>query len=246
VTDPLAAEDAEVDAWVLPRYVVEAVNAQRGLAGYPPAFGEVSDTIAHSEVVPVVLAERLAALESACGRPLDWACLADQAGRPWADLGLPFPDRVRLGLDPPAASAVGLAALGALGSAALGRLDPNQTETQAWYQDLERNRLADPPRGQSALAVLATRAGTYDVAAALAAEAAVVAASNPRVVLVRPSPAAVLEVVVAAGAGRDLDDELVQDIGDELVRTGWSEGEPPPSLVPAGDVLAAVRNITGR
>ena len=26
----------------------------------------------------------------------------------------------------------------------------------------------------------------------------------------------------------------------------WEEGEPPPSLVPAGDVLAALRNISGR
>jgi hypothetical protein len=244
--DPMEPDDAEVDAWVLPRFVVDAVAAERARQGAPPAFGEVSEPIAHTEVVPAGLPDRVAALEAACGRPLDWACLAELAGRPWSDLGQPFPGVVRLGLDPPSSSATGLVALGALASAALGPFDPNQTDAQSWLQDLERNRLADPPRGQGALAVLATRAGTYDVAAALLADARQVAEANPRVGVARPAPAAVFEVVVASGAGRDLDRALVEDLSEELARSGWEEGEPPAGLVPAGDVLSALRNISGR
>jgi len=247
VADPLAPADAEVDAWVLPRFVVDAVAADRARRGEPPAFGEVSAPIAHTAVVPAGVPDRVAALAAACGRPLDWACLAEQAGRPWAELGQDVPDRVRLGVDPPGDSATGLVALGALASAALGAFDPNQTDTQSWVQDLERNRLADPPRGQGALATLATRPGTYDVAAALRSDARHLAEVNPRRISVaEPSPAAPLEVVVASGPGRRLDRSLVDDLSDELTRSGWDEGEASPGLVPAGDVLAALRNISGR
>lgn len=246
VAEPVAAADAEVDAWVLPRYVVDAVVAQRDRQGSPPVFGQGAETVAHTEVVPAGLPDRMAALEAACERRLDWACLAELAGRPWSELGQSFPDRVRLGVDPPSGSATGLVALGALSSAALGSFDPNQTDAQAWFQDLER-RLADPPRGGPALAVLATQQGTYDVAAALLADAAQVAEANPRVAVSRPAPAAVFEVVVASGAGRRLDLALVGDLADELGRSGWAGGESSPSpLVPAGEVLAALRNISGR
>lgn len=246
VVDPLAEEDAEVDAWVLPRYVVEAVDAQRARLGVAPAFGEVSEPVAHTEVVPVVAADRIAPLEAACGRALDWACLADLAGRSWSDLGAPYPGPVRLGLDPPGSSATGLVAVGALGAAALGAVDPSQTETQAWFQDLERNRLAEAPRGQRALAVLATRAGTYDVATALVADGRAVEASNPRVVVAEPDPPATLDVVVAAGAGRSVDTGLAEDVAAELGGSGWEVGGATGGIQPAGDVLAALRNIFSR
>ncbi|MPY93156.1 MAG: hypothetical protein GEV08_08840 [Acidimicrobiia bacterium] len=246
VADPLAPPDAEVDAWVLPRYVVEAVEAQRSRAAAPPAFEEVSAPVAYTTVVPVGVPERLDGLERACARPVDWACLAENAGRSWADLGEAFPRSARLGLDPPTSSATGLLAVGALGTAALGPVDPNQTETQAWYQDLYRNRLADQQFGQSALAALATRPGTYDVAAALAVDAVGVAAANPRVEVVEADPGVVLDIVVASGAGRGLDEGLVDDVSAELVLAGWEDGDPPTSLAPGGDVLAALRNITGR
>ncbi len=245
LVEPLTPATSAIEAWVLPRYLVQAVEAQRARMGAPPAFGEVSDTVAWTEVVPAGVPDRLAALAASCGA-VDWACVANDAGALWAELGATFPGTVKVGLDPPLTSATGLVALGAMTTAALGPFDPSLTDTQAWVSDLLRSQLAAAPSGQTALATLATRAGTYDVAAAIGADAVKVAANNPRVGVATPAPAAVLEVVVASAADRRLDRDLAKGVATQLKAAGWQDGATPASLVPAGDVLVALRSIQGR
>ena len=86
--DALAALDdpSEAPIWITMEPFPAMVDDLRaGTRQDPLEFDRTA--IASSPVALVVLADRAAALTTACDDPLDWTCVGEAAGSPWVEIG---------------------------------------------------------------------------------------------------------------------------------------------------------------
>jgi hypothetical protein len=182
--------------------------------------------------------ERVVALETACGRALDWRCVGEQAGRSWSELGLAgAPGAVRPGHLDPTRSATGLAVLGQAvaswaGRADLTRADLDSPDFADWFGRMEDAVPSFAPASGSQLLELQTRyLASYDVIGTTEAEIVTrpsVAVAGRQPIVVRwPEPGASAEVVVAT-YGRDAPESLLDALGPALAGAGWRVGDDAP------------------
>lgn len=237
-----AAGELGFDGWLAPQPwpgVAEALR-EPTLPALAPAV--TSDVLARSPLVLAGFEERVTALEAACGRALDWRCLGDQAGLPWADLGVDgATGTVRPGHLDPTVSATGLLVLGqAVTSYAdrtdLSRADLDGGEFAGWFDRLEGAVPAFDPSSGSQLVELQTRyLASYDAVGTTEAEVAdrpfTTPAGRQPIVVRWPEPVATADVVVAGYTGDALPADLVEALGPALAGAGWRvDGSAPAGL----------------
>ena len=232
-----AADDPDVDGWLVPAPWPEIVDGRR--RGRDPLFSDVGAPIARSPLVLVVQRD----LRARCGNSPGWKCLGDQAVAGMA----------RPGHADPVADALGTLIIGQAASAFFARgdlssLDLDDPNFARWFRALE---LAAPRTlsGGSALEeMLGTTFATYNAVATVEAEARPIlerSALRDRVELLYPEPMATADVVLA-GTGDDARRvrELTDDARRALVDSGWradAAGLPPTNGLPSPGFLDALR-----
>ncbi|HEY8060541.1 MAG TPA: hypothetical protein VID94_17375 [Acidimicrobiales bacterium] len=244
--DRLGAVDAELDAdgWLTLDPFPQQVDERREFATGSALFGDSMATDRSSGLALVAFADRAAALEADCSE-VDWACLGDAAGEPWADHGGESSwGQVKPGYDAPDTSATGLLVLAQAMAAHLD--DPGfagQDIDDRWLGDLED---AVPTRtaGTALLKLVQQGRAAFGAVGALGIEAEAVAgtAQGEDLTIFYPAPMFRASVVLAPRRGVDASELIDADNLDAaLAEAGWESdatGEPLPS---AG-VLDALRS----
>ncbi len=244
--DRLGAVDAELDAdgWLTLDPFPQQVDERREFATGSALFGDSMATDRSSGLALVAFADRAAALEADCP-DVDWACLGDAAGEPWADHGGESSwGQVKPGYDAPDTSATGLLVLAQAMAAHLD--DPGfagQDIDDRWLGDLED---AVPTRtaGTALLKLVQQGRAAFGAVGALGIEAEAVAgtAQGEDLTIFYPAPMFRASVVLAPRRGVDAGELIDADTLDAaLAEAGWESdaaGEPLPS---AG-VLDALRS----
>ncbi|HEY5886542.1 MAG TPA: hypothetical protein VIT24_02390 [Acidimicrobiales bacterium] len=244
--DRLGAVDAELDAdgWLTLDPFPQQVDERREFATGSALFGDSVATDRSSGLALVAFADRAAALEADCP-DVDWACLGDAAGEPWADHGGESSwGEVKPGYDAPDTSATGLLVLAQAMAAHLD--DPGfagQDIDDRWLGDLED---AVPTRtaGTALLKLVQQGRAAFGAVGALGIEAEAVAgtAQGEDLTIFYPAPMFRASVVLAPRRGVDASELIDADNLDAaLAEAGWESdatGEPLPS---AG-VLDALRS----
>lgn len=216
-------------AWVVPAPWARLVVAERERLGRPPIF-RVGDPIASSPVVLVAWSDEAAALEAACGGPVDWRCVADRASSGSGRPGAPDIDAAT-GLPVAAAQAVAL-----LGTSDFARndFDPGFMTLAAV---LAAGQASDPLRA------MRTRGpGEFTAVGAIGADARNLSSTfGP---LEAYATAARADLVTLEPAGNGLDGEHRDALADAFTSAGWDPpADGPDGLPQAGSVLAAVRTL---
>lgn len=227
----LTASDATLDhdVWLVPAPWPAMVADVRGRSAQPPVLGEPSEPLAATSVVMVGWDDRVDLLEAACGT-LDGTCLADEAGRRWADLGGSAAwGVVRPGLDDPAITTAGLTGLQLVVGDLLG------TPTFA-SNDLALGDVVDPISRLAAIEPSTLAGGspldqllrfgpsTYDVVVDLAAVAEpAVSAARDRDRIRAVDPAAVVVDVVAVAPEGAASPLSLDAVTAALRDAGWGD-----------------------
>lgn len=140
-----------IDAWLVPKPFPAMVDENRSFAGLDPLFGDASGVLARSPMTLAGWNDRLAALDTTCGEPVDWTCIGDHAGQQWVDAGGQASwGKVKPGLPDPATSAFGLLVLSQATAEQLGRSDFASNDLQdpaflTWLSQLKRSINEYPP-----------------------------------------------------------------------------------------------------
>jgi hypothetical protein len=180
--DALAALEDPSDApiWITMAPFPEMVDDLREAARADPLQTEQTP-VASSPITLVVLADRAAALTTACGDPLDWTCVGDAAGGTWEDIGADPSFGVVRPAFAPIGSTIGLlgvadAVSGYFGTSPIHVDDPDFV---SWARPLAR---AVPPTvlsGGSAITTIQTRPSALDIAVGAVAEPVQRVSSSP-------------------------------------------------------------------
>jgi hypothetical protein len=236
--------DLEADGWLTLDPFPQLVDERREFATGSALFGDPLSTDRSSGLALVAFADRAAALEADCPE-VDWACLGDAAGEPWADHGGESSwGVVKPGYDAPDTSATGLLVLAQAMAAHLG--DPGfagQDIDERWLGDLED---AVPTRtaGTALLKLVQQGRAAFGAVGALGIDAEAVAdtAQGEDLTIFYPAPMFRAKVVLAPGRGVDLGDLVDDDALDAaLADAGWEADEVGEPLPSAG-VLDALRS----
>lgn len=251
VADPTAAPDL----WLVPQPWPEIARIESG--SDVPADEDVSEVLAISPLVFAGFTERLETLESAaCGGELTWRCLGEQAGTPWAALGLEDAGTavVRPGHLDPTSSATGLLVLGSAVASFAGQTDLNRNDLNAdafaaWFSRLESAIPEFTPASGSQVVDMLTRGpASYDVVGTTAAEANSLldaAPGGPAQISTRPGAATAEVVLVAFDADpRDALDRLGEPLRGAMQDAGWEVATASPVSedgVPGAGFLVALQ-----
>jgi hypothetical protein len=232
-----------IDAWLVPEPFPAMVDENRSFAGLDPLFDEASPVLARSPLTLTVWNDRLEKLRSACGGDPTWACIGDEAGQPWADLGGQQGwGNVKPGLPDPTTSAFGLLVLSQASAQELGRTDFASNDLQdpgyqTWLSQLKDSiRPAPPTTSGAALGqMLSQGKGTYDLAGSAESESRDVPGSryNTELTVLYPSPMITADVVLvplrgAASGGHAREVFESDTTAAALATDGWRvPGQPP-------------------
>lgn len=258
-----ALEDDLPAAVVLPASWADVVDDARTRAGRDPLVR--SEVLATTPLLTVGFRDRMEVLATACGvevAALGWACIGDNAGVRWEELG----GDVRWGgvvpghLGPD--TATGLLATATVVAARTGTpfslSDLRDVGFTSWFGQVERAVVDFDPPGGSHLTAMVTR-GPSSANVAVATEAELVTrglqtAFGPLVVAV-PEPRYDVELVVA-GTDADRVEQVAGRLdAAALAAAGWRTAAsdvppaapvadlPPAEAPPAGGVLTAVRSV---
>lgn len=248
----LADPDPGIDVWVTVAPWPELAADGRAAAGRAALPSTTSAVQARSPLLLAGLADRLAALEPTCeGGAVSWRCVGDHVDDPWAEVGGEAAwGRVRVGLDPPSTSVVGLLTLAAAttswadGAPLDDRLlgDP---ATFAWLSDLAQG--SEVGGGVGALERMLVFQGTeYAFTGALEATARPLLrrsqAGSPSVTARRGDPVVTADVVVVGYGDVDADGvaAFARQVRPALRGTGWRvAGSDVAASEPAGGALPA-------
>jgi hypothetical protein len=246
----LAEPRPGIDVWVTVAPWPELAADAREAAGRPALPSATGEVLARSPVLLAARADRLEALEPACdGGAATWRCVGDHAGDPWTDVGGQAAwGRVKVGLDQPSTSAVGLLTLAAattswadgapLDAQLLG--DP---ATFAWLSELAED--SESGGGQSPLErMLLTGGAEYEFTGALESAARPLLRRAPAggdaITLRRPAPIVTADVVVVGYGAVDAEavDAFARRIRPALAAGGWRTADDRASEPAAGALPA--------
>lgn len=241
------------DLWLVPAPWPQLAEL---LAGAAPAEGaqpapvtEVSEPLARSPLVLAGFAERLAALQPVCGGTVTWSCIGEQAGTPWAELGMPEASgSLRPGHLDPTQSASGLLVLASAVTSRVGRTDLSRQDLASeefidWFANLESEVPAFSPSSGSQVTEMLTRGlASYDVIGTTQAEATLRLDNAPEgpleIQVLTPEPVTTADVVLvsfgAAGGLEEAQRSLAAPLSAALGDSGWST-ETAPSATPLPD-----------
>ncbi|MEX1164727.1 MAG: hypothetical protein WEB03_14235 [Nitriliruptor sp.] len=253
--DGASGEDLP-EAWVTIAPWPAIVDEDRIRRGLAPLFDPAAEdtAIASSPLVLVTWDDRGEVLAAACeGGVIGLACLGEAAGRSWSDLGGPDAwAAFKPGLEDPARSSLGLAALGAFTAAELDTLGfGTRSLADGGYLDVIARfgrSVPDfrPSAGSPLAAAVLTGPSSFDLV--LTSEAAARRAIEgsaqwgPRLVAAYPpvvgtdGGATSFDLVVATTGGTDAE-SLRGEVGAAAGAAGWhtSEVTPPPLAGEPGD-----------
>ena len=218
------------DAWVVPSAWARLVVAERTRLGREAIFEIAEPPLASSPVVLAIWADRAEALGEACGRPVDWRCIAEQATGA----------QVRPGADP-VDSAAGLVVAAAQAGELLGRTDYAANDFGPEFSSLAARLAA----GQTADPMRTMRLrgpGELTAVGTVGARTTSLSSTFGEIVVLRDRPTARADVVALVPTGTELDGDVRRDLTDALRAAGWGAPAAGPDGLPAdGSVLAAVR-----
>lgn len=230
-----AALDAA--AWIVPAAWARLVVAERERLGHEARFEVADGPLASSPVVLTVWSDTAEELGVRCGRPVDWRCVAEQAGQVVA--GNP----VRPG-GPEVDSAAGLTVAAAQAAALLGTSDFAANDFDTGDFRTLADRLAGGQGAEPLRAMRTQGPGRYSAAGTLAAAAGNL--SNPFGTIVAHDdrePRVRADVVALVPVGAELDPGVRDAVADALLDAGWGPSAEGPDGLPAGGVLAALRTM---
>ena len=247
-------DDPGVDGWITVGPWAQMVDEARQRNGKPTLFAAPS-TVARSPVALVVWPDRRAALEAKCEGPVTWKCLGVVAkGGTWAASGGPAAwGPVKVGVDDPHSSGVGLSAIAAGTVAVVGRPDVSSTDLDTdTFRDWLSGLAHAVPTGDPALErMLAAGPSVLDLDLSVKAVAARLvdsSASRTKPVLVYPAPMTAAAVELSArraGAGGGRVGRLVDGRGADALRSaGWEApgASDAGGPLPSAGVLDALRS----
>jgi hypothetical protein len=235
IAEQAAALDG-VDGWVTSTAWVEVVDSRA-----PGRLG-ASSLIATSPVIVAADTSRAAAVGALCDAEALWACLGDNAGTEWGELGSggqPTWGTLRTGL-PSGNAAIGLSVLssaagGFFGGTDFASNDFDSTGFRGWLDTLVEPSGAGE---RNPVGTLVTTRGKYTAVGDVAA-----AVGSRSVEVLEPQPAVDAAIVLVALPGGD---RLpgAGAIRDALVAAGWAagSGDPPRPLLKPG-VMAALHTL---
>lgn len=261
-TDELSSSDPRTlgyDGWLTFGREAEIVRDTRERGGLPPTVGRPSDPIGRSPLILAVWKDRAAVLDADCaGKQLDWKCVGDVAGAPWASIGGDAAwGTVKPGHANPNVDGIGLHVIGQAATQFFGRTDLSRDDYDDdafldWFGRLERSIRFDP--GSPFERMLVGGPAIYDVVGTTEAEAgpllAVASADRQaQLRLLYPEPLASADAVYVPITGTEGGDDLGEVLtGDDgraaLARAGWRvDGEPRAKGVRSTPVLPARANL---
>ena len=218
------------DAWIVPSAWARLVIDERARLGRDPLFEIAEGPLASSPVVLAIWAERAEALGEACGRPVDWRCIAEQAAGA----------QVRPGADP-IDSSTGLVVAAAQAGELLGRTDYAANDFGPEFTSLAA-RLAAGQTSDPVGTMRLRGPGELTAVGTVGARTTSLSSTFGEIVVLRDRPPARADVVALVPAGTELDGTLRRQLADALREAGWGAPVAGPDGLPAdGSVLAAVR-----
>jgi hypothetical protein len=271
VSPSFDVENPPFDAWLTLQPFPELVAEQRARALQSPALDDTSESLARSPLVIAIWNDRRAALEASCSDGLDWRCIGDVAGRPWATVGgseawgtvkpsHPLPDLTGSGL-----LVISQATASFFQSSEFASNDFSQPGYRPWFEQLERSIPSFPQPPRTPLdEMLSKGPSVFDLAGSLEAAAGPAIARSrdkDRLSILYPSPAATADLVVApiinaSQGGRVTRLLRSDDTAEVLAAAGWRvDGQPladgldqnvalpDGSGIPRAGVLEALRQL---
>ena len=245
--DALAAlpDDATRPLWVTIQPFPAMVDELRVASGDEP-FGAITEPVGASRLAVATQTGRAGVLSATCAdRPL-WACVGEDAGAPWTDLGGDAAwGRVRPALGDVDGQAIALASFAVAVAGYVGRPDIRSSD---WRDDpafapwLRRLAGAVSLSSLSSITPLATmerRPSALDIAATSDAEVAAVGGELFDVNY--PEPSMWVEAVVAVPEGTSAPEGLTAALTAALSASGW---DPPASAaqpLPGPTTMLALR-----
>lgn len=238
--DALLASDGDAledEAWIVPAAWARLVIAERERLGLAPLYEIDGEALASSPVTLVVWDGRAEQLASACGRPVDWTCLAERDGSALAD-----GDHVRTGT-PSVESATGLGIAAAQAANLLGRSDYATNDFTGSFASLA-GRLASGQRDDPVGTMRLQGPGRLTASGTVAADTTNLATNFGTLVTAGDiAPSARIDIVVMVRSGGSLDPGIRRALAESFTEAGWDPPIDEPDGLPSGGVLAAVRTL---
>jgi hypothetical protein len=251
-TDLTTAPD-QPDGWLTVSPLPAQVDETRERAGTRPVFDD-HEAAGRSPLVVVIWKDRAAALEAACGGPIDWTCIGDNADVAWSDLGGdPRWGRLTPGIDEPSVISTGLlvtgqAAVSFMGSADFASNDFGPAGLELWIGGLLDAVPPPPPAGTTVLdRMLSAGPSSYDLVGATEAAALdrlAVSRDKDDLVVLYPAPMATADVVLASvvdapGARRLAEIGESRQLTEALQAAGFrTPNQSPPDTAPLDPALS--------
>lgn len=211
------------------------------------ALGSTAPTGTEPELGPMSRAD---SLQSGCIDDALWACIGNNAGAPWTDLGGEASwGTVRPALGDVPDSTLGLASFAAAVAGYTGVDAPTAFDWESdssfigWVRRLVRQSERAPDTAGTPLRTMATRASALDVAATADFELAGLGTSGDRFELVYPQPGMWLQAVVAVPAGVSAPTDLVSVATDALAAAGWEDAAAAATPLPSATTMLALRAL---
>lgn len=237
--DALMADAAALDGdvWIVPAGWARLVIDERARLGLEAAFEIDGTPLASSPVVLAVWTSRAEQLTAACGRSIDWSCLAEADGTTLAD-----GDRVRVAA-PPIDSATGLTVAAAQAANLLGTSAFAANDFDGVFNSLA-SRLASGQQDDPITTMRTQGPGRITAAGVVAADTTDLATNFGTITpTIDVDPAVRVDVVALVRSGRSLADSTRRALQDALSEAGWDRAASGPDGLPAGGVLAALRTF---
>lgn len=234
--DSTLANPAEAPAvWVTLDPLPAAIEAA------DPSVSYTTTAVAASPLALIVAADRADVLTAACGAPVSWQCLGDNAGRPWTTIdGQAGWSTLRPGLSP-SSTAIGVVSITAavrsyFGSTSITAADPTFI---TWGRQLGGAVSPSTLSTGTAVGTIQVRPSTLDIAVGAPAELARV--DDARFAVVDVGAAAEATVVVAAREDNIVSAAFTEALSQALSDDGWSPTTAAAaSPYTGGDVIAAL------
>jgi len=235
--------DPPFDAWLTLQPFPEMVAEQRARALLPQALDDPTDSLARSPLIIAIWNDRRDALAGTCAGTINWRCIGDAGGRPWAELGGQAAwGTVKPSHSLPDRTAAGLFALSQASASYLERTDfsRNDFDTNAgfrrWFEQLERSIPSFPAPPRTPLdEMLSKGPAVFDLAGSLEAAAGpsiVRSRDRDRLSILYPSPSTVADVVVAPVANTNRGGRVTRllesnEAAELLAQSGWRVDDRP-------------------
>lgn len=240
----LLPDDAPRPLWITIQPFPAMVDELRVADNLEP-FGPTAESAGTSRLAIATQPGRSDVLSAACaGRPV-WACIGEDAGAPWTDVGGDAAwGRVRPSLGDVDRQALALASFAVAVAGYVGRPDIRGSDLDdpafaPWLRRLAGAVGLSSLSSVTPLATMERRASALDIAATSDAE--LVAVGGDRFDVNYPEPSMWVEAVVAVPEGTSSPDGLVAVVVDTLALAGW---EPPGAVaqaLPSATTMLALR-----